>query len=65
MKHDLTTGTRQDDNGCPISIILAATSDEGENLDLSLSRRDKSRDQLDLSQKRSEVIVLETVIRLG
>ena len=27
MKHDLTTGTWQDDTGCPISIILAATSD--------------------------------------
>jgi len=27
MKHDLTTGTRQDDTGCPISIILATTSD--------------------------------------
>jgi hypothetical protein len=31
MKHDLTTGTWQDDTGCPISIILAATSD-GTNL---------------------------------
>jgi len=32
MKHDLTTGTWQDDTGCPISIsiILAATSDEGD-----------------------------------
>ncbi len=29
MKHDLTTGTWQDDTGCPISIVLAATSDEG------------------------------------
>jgi hypothetical protein len=28
MKHDLTTGTRQEDTGCPISIVLAATSDE-------------------------------------
>jgi len=28
MKHDLTTGTWQDDNGCPISIVLAATSDD-------------------------------------
>ena len=28
MKHDLTTGTWQDDTGCPISIVLAATSDE-------------------------------------
>jgi len=27
MKHDLTTGAWQDDTGCPISIILAATSD--------------------------------------
>ena len=27
MKHDLTTGTWQDDTGCPISIILATTSD--------------------------------------
>ena len=27
MKHDLTTGTWQDDIGCPISIILATTSD--------------------------------------
>jgi hypothetical protein len=27
MKHDLTTGTWQDDTGCPISIILVATSD--------------------------------------
>jgi len=27
MKHDLTTGTWQDDTGCPISIVLAATSD--------------------------------------
>jgi len=29
MKHDLTPGTWQDDTGDPISIILAATSDEG------------------------------------
>ena len=29
MKHDLTTGAWQDDTGCPISIILAATSDDG------------------------------------
>jgi len=29
MKHDLTTGTWQDDTGCPISFVLAATSDEG------------------------------------
>jgi len=28
MKHDLTTGTWQDDTGCPISIVLAATSDD-------------------------------------
>ena len=28
MKHDLTTGTWQDDTGCPISFVLAATSDE-------------------------------------
>jgi hypothetical protein len=27
MKHDLTTGTWQDDTGCPISIILVTTSD--------------------------------------
>jgi len=27
MKHDLTTGTWQDDTGCPIGIILVATSD--------------------------------------
>jgi CCR4-NOT transcriptional regulation complex NOT5 subunit len=27
VKHDLTTGTWQDDTGCPISIVLAATSD--------------------------------------
>jgi len=27
MKHDLTTGTWQDDTGCPISIILDTTSD--------------------------------------
>jgi hypothetical protein len=27
MKHDLTTGTWQDDTGCPISFVLAATSD--------------------------------------
>ena len=27
MKHDLTTGTWQDDTGCPISIIFVATSD--------------------------------------
>jgi len=31
MKHDLTTGTWQDDTGCPISIVLAATSDAGES----------------------------------
>jgi len=30
MKHDLTTGTWQDDTGCPMSIILAATSDDHE-----------------------------------
>ena len=29
MKHDLTTGTWQDDTGCPISIILVSTSDVG------------------------------------
>jgi hypothetical protein len=28
MKQDLTTGTWQDDTGCPISIILVSTSDE-------------------------------------
>ena len=28
MKHDLTTGTWQDDTGCPISFVLAATSDD-------------------------------------
>jgi hypothetical protein len=27
MKHDLPTGTWQDDTGCPISIILVSTSD--------------------------------------
>jgi len=27
MKHDLTTGTWQDNNGCPISIIMVTTSD--------------------------------------
>ena len=27
MKHDLTTGTWQNDTGCPISIILVTTSD--------------------------------------
>ena len=32
MKHDLTTGTWQDDTGCPISIILVATSDDPVNL---------------------------------
>ena len=26
MKHDLTTGTWQDDTGCPISIILVSTT---------------------------------------
>ncbi len=30
MKHDLTTGTWQDDTGCPISIILVTTSDVGD-----------------------------------
>ncbi len=31
MKHDLTTGTWQDDTGtgCPIRIILVSTSDDG------------------------------------
>ncbi len=28
MKQDLTTGTWQDDTGCPISIILVSTSDD-------------------------------------
>jgi hypothetical protein len=28
MKYELTTGTWQDDTGCPISIILVTTSDE-------------------------------------
>ena len=28
MKHDLTTGTWQDGTGCPISIILAATTSD-------------------------------------
>ena len=32
MKHDLTTGTWQDDTGCPISIILVSTSDEKERV---------------------------------
>jgi len=32
MKHDLTTGTWQDDTGCPISIVLAAASDVSGNL---------------------------------
>jgi hypothetical protein len=32
MKHDLTTGTWQDDTGCLISIILAATSDVDKEL---------------------------------
>jgi hypothetical protein len=27
MKYELTTGTWQDDTGCPISIILVTTSD--------------------------------------
>ena len=27
MKQDLTTGTWQDDTGCPISIILVSTFD--------------------------------------
>jgi len=27
LKHDLTSGTWQDDTGCPISIILVSTSD--------------------------------------
>ena len=27
MKYDLTTGTWQDDTGCPITIILVTTSD--------------------------------------
>ena len=30
MKKDLTTGTWQDDTGCPISIILVSTSDGGD-----------------------------------
>jgi len=30
MKHDLTTGTWQDDTGYPISIVLAATSDDAD-----------------------------------
>ena len=29
MKHDLSTGTWQDDTGCPISIIVVTTSDDG------------------------------------
>ena len=33
MKHDLTTGTWQDDTGCPISIVLAATSDVCDDYD--------------------------------
>jgi hypothetical protein len=31
MKQDLTTGTWQDDTGCPISIILVSTSDVDNN----------------------------------
>jgi hypothetical protein len=34
MKHDLTTGTWQDDTGCPISIILVSTSDEHQKTSL-------------------------------
>jgi hypothetical protein len=30
MKYELTTGTWQDDTGCPISIILVTTSDVGD-----------------------------------
>jgi hypothetical protein len=36
MKHDLTTGTWQDDTGCPISIILATTSDVADKIGLGL-----------------------------
>ena len=38
MKHDLTTGTWQDDTGCPISIILATTSDVGTAVGSTLAR---------------------------
>ena len=36
MKHDLTTGTWQDDTGCPISFVLAATSDAARYTQLDL-----------------------------
>ncbi len=35
LKHDLTTGTWQDDTGCPISIILVSTSDGGRRGDMA------------------------------
>ena len=38
MKHDLTTGTWQDDTGCPIRIILVTTSDAAEGSSLCWSR---------------------------
>ncbi len=44
MKHDLTTGTWQDDTGCPISIILVSISDGARGQRWHLSRHsDHSR----------------------
>ena len=43
MKHDLTTGTWQDDTGCPISIVLAATSDVFSRLQRTLVAMNSNR----------------------
>jgi hypothetical protein len=40
MKYELTTGTWQDDTGCPISIILVTTSDGQANLKESLKSKE-------------------------
>jgi len=44
MKHDLTTGTWQADTGCPISIVLAATSDVAAN---NYQPGDSNRSEID------------------
>jgi len=62
MKHDLTTGTWQDDTGCPISIILVTTSDVGDRKLASAAPPIRGNNQLMVifggggSQKRGTIV---------
>ena len=62
MKQDLTTGTWQDDTGCPISIILVSTSDVPERL--CTQQRGEVRRFIPLSWIISTVTRLQGLIRL-